>query len=79
MSWEGHLGGFIVGLLLAYLLKTPHLEKAIRLLGKEKGYNASEDEFLQHFDEDGNFVEVKEEPDAVEEIDVVYDFKENKD
>lgn len=48
ISWEGHLGGFIMGLILAYIY---------RYLGpKPKEFTFSEDkEFEALFDEDGNF------------------------
>lgn len=48
ISWEGHLGGFIMGLILAYIY---------RYLGpKPKEFTFSENkEFEALFDEDGNF------------------------
>ena len=60
ISWEGHLSGFITGLLLAIFLKAqipvPHKFK-----WETEDYKEEEDEFLRHFDEDGNFIETKEE------------------
>ena len=58
ISWEGHLGGFITGLLLAIFLKTetPSLKK---FDWEHEDYNEEEDEFLKQFDEDGNFIERK--------------------
>ena len=60
ISWEGHLGGFITGLLLAIFLKTetPSLKK---FDWEHEDYNEEEDEFLKQFDEDGNFIETKAE------------------
>lgn len=54
VSWEGHLSGFFVGLLFAfvYQAKIPFQKKYKWEL---KSYNEEEDEFMQQFDEDGNF------------------------
>ncbi|MRI02345.1 rhomboid family intramembrane serine protease [Kriegella sp. EG-1] len=56
ISWEGHLGGFLVGLLFAIVFKTkiPTVKKYV---WEKDDYNEEEDVFLQHFDEDGNFIE----------------------
>jgi len=56
ISWEGHLGGFLVGLLLAYLIKTPQL-KPVKFDWEKESFNEEEDPFLRHFDEKGNFIE----------------------
>jgi len=54
ISWEGHLSGFIVGLLLSFFLKSSHF-KDVLILDQEKPTTKREDEFLKQFDEDGNF------------------------
>jgi membrane associated rhomboid family serine protease len=58
ISWEGHLSGFITGLLLAVFVKAkiPAVKKYAWEL---ENYNEEEDEFLKHFDEHGNFIESK--------------------
>ena len=77
ISWEGHLSGFITGLLLAIFLKAqipvPH-----RFKWETEDYEEKEDEFLRHFDEDGNFIENK--GDALDEetpIKFTYHYKSN--
>lgn len=56
ISWEGHMGGFITGLLLAITLRTS-LPKPKKYEWEREDYNEENDEFLRHFDEDGNFIE----------------------
>jgi len=72
ISWEGHLAGFLTGLLLALTIqvKVP-LEK--KYDWEKEDYREENDPFLQHFDEDGNFIEQKEEPD--EPIKIQYHYK----
>jgi len=64
ISWEGHLSGFLVGLALALLFnKSPIKNKKYQW--EKDDYNPEEDPFLQHFDEDGNFIET---PIEIEDI-----------
>ncbi len=56
ISWEGHLAGFLSGLFLAVIMKAK-VPKPKKYDWEEEGYREEEDEFLKHFDEDGNFIE----------------------
>ena len=56
MSWEGHLGGLISGLLFAIVFRRA-VAKPERYLWQEPAFNEDDDPFLKHFDEDGNFIE----------------------
>ncbi|MGA9637943.1 rhomboid family intramembrane serine protease [Flavobacterium sp.] len=58
ISWEGHLAGFISGLILAIVNKTPEYEyqKVIKYDWEQPDYDVSKDKFMQRFDANGNFV-----------------------
>ncbi|MEE2802170.1 MAG: rhomboid family intramembrane serine protease [Bacteroidota bacterium] len=60
MSWEGHLSGFITGLVIALFTKNKMPEK--RKFQWELGnYDSSKDPFMQQFDDEGNFFEIPSE------------------
>lgn len=56
MSWEGHLGGLITGFILALFFKSK-VAKPEKYQWETENYNEENDPFMQHFDEDGNFIE----------------------
>ncbi|MGE6353805.1 rhomboid family intramembrane serine protease [Flavobacterium sp. NPDC079362] len=56
ISWEGHLAGFITGLVMSFFYKTPEYAKPIVYEWQKPDFNPEEDAFMKHFDEDGNFV-----------------------
>ncbi len=56
ISWEGHLSGFVVGILLALIFKQNPLENK-KYDWELESFNEEEDDFLKHFDENGNFIE----------------------
>ena len=76
ISWEGHLGGFITGLFLAFVLKAP-LPKLKKYDWEKEDYNEEEDEFLKYFDENGNFIENRPLDPTEEEIKITYHYKKN--
>lgn len=58
ISWEGHMSGFGVGLLLSVIFWKSPIEKKKYEWEKET-YDPDNDPFLQHFDENGNFIPQK--------------------
>ncbi|MCK0144653.1 rhomboid family intramembrane serine protease [Arenibacter sp. F26102] len=76
ISWEGHLGGFITGLFLAFVLTAP-LPKPKKYDWEKEDYNEEEDEFLKHFDEHGNFIENRPQDSTEEDIKITYHYKKN--
>lgn len=56
ISWEGHLSGFLVGLVLSLVLRGVPVDNRTYEWERDD-FNEEEDVFLQHFDENGNFIE----------------------
>jgi len=56
ISWEGHLGGALSGLLLAYAFKV-EVPTPKKYAWEKEGYREEADPFMRHFDAEGNFIE----------------------
>src|SRR5690606_1865461 len=59
VSWEGHTAGLVTGLLFAVIFKK-EIARPKKYAWEEESYNEEEDPFLKHFDEYGNFIEIRE-------------------
>lgn len=55
ISWEGHLSGFLTGLFMALLIRTPQFGKPVMYNWEHPDFNPKEDAFIKNFDESGNF------------------------
>ncbi len=73
ISWEGHLAGFLVGLVLAKFSKTK-IPSPKKYAWEKEDFNPDEDAFLRHFDEDGNFIENLNQNNS-EEATIIYQYK----
>jgi len=80
ISWEGHLSGFIVGVVLSVIYKAPQLLKEeFRYDWQSPDFNPDLDPFMSHFDEHGNFVPTEKPEEIINNhfttsINVIYDY-----
>ncbi len=78
ISWEGHLSGLLVGLLFALVFKQ-NITKQPKYEWEKDDYKEENDEFMRHFDENGNFIEKRPEEESTDQDSTYnYIFKENK-
>jgi membrane associated rhomboid family serine protease len=70
ISWEGHLGGFVAGLLFSRVYKTPEFKKDIVYDWQKPDFDPGQDPFMKRFDENGNFVNPPK-PEDIEVIDPI--------
>ncbi len=76
VSWEGHLAGFISGTILGFCFRES-VEKPPKYIWEAEDYNEDDDPFMRQFDKDGNFIEITEEIEEIEEEPVInYIYKE---
>ncbi len=84
VSWEGHLSGLLVGLLMALVYRKFTITSVYDKYKKPILKDSPDDPFLQQFDEDGNFIDAKdlEEDTTVNttenDIDIAYHFTKKK-
>ena len=82
ISWEGHVSGFGVGMLLALLLRSKKPSEPI-YAWESPEYDPEKDEFMQQFDEDGNFIGDQQwDPDSdadKQQVKIIYRIRTKKD
>lgn len=61
ISWEGHLSGLITGFILSLIYKK-RIATTPKYDWQKPEYREEEDEFMRHFDKDGNFIENAPQP-----------------
>ncbi|WP_282112837.1 rhomboid family intramembrane serine protease [Maribacter stanieri] len=78
MSWEGHLAGFLTGLFLAKVVKAS-IPPTKKYEWEKEDFKEEDDLFLKHFDENGNFRELPNEEELIEDdgLSINYIYKEN--
>jgi len=74
ISWEAHFSGFVTGLFLSILIKTPQFEKPIFYDWEHPNFDPSDKPFFKQFDENGNFINPPK-PESIEETEVDSYFK----
>lgn len=55
ISWQGHLAGFLSGIILSYSLEKPQFEPYYKYDWQRPDFDESKDDFIRQFDKKGNF------------------------
>ncbi|MFH6602264.1 rhomboid family intramembrane serine protease [Maribacter algicola] len=74
ISWEGHLGGFIAGIILAFFMKAK-IPIGKKFDWEREDFDEENDAFLQQFDEDGNFIESQPKKEDSDTLKITYHIK----
>ena len=65
ISWEGHLSGFMVGIIFSFIFNKQTLPVK-KYVWENEDYNPDNDPFMRNFDDDGNFIETISETEVME-------------
>jgi len=68
VSWEGHLSGFLIGVLLAFGFEKQTYEPYYKYDWQRPDFDASKDAFMKHFDENGHFNPKPEEEEQLQQV-----------
>lgn len=87
ISWEGHLSGFMVGLIFALFFRAPVMPRKT-YEWERPGFDEQSDPFIRQFDDNGNFIgdtpkQIPTDTSVLKEdnkdaLKIVYSFKENE-
>lgn len=56
ISWEGHLSGLVTGFIFSLIYRS-NIARAPKYEWEKDTYREEDDDFMRHFDENGNFIE----------------------
>lgn len=62
MSWEGHLSGLLIGVMLSFFTSNTAYKKPIKYEWERPDFDPMQDPFMKNFDENGNFSPPQPEP-----------------